>query len=189
MITEIEHGQGAGRDTGVDTGIDTVPLQRSRKKARINYALAGTLLASGMSYDDIAAKCGAKTGESLRTGLSRKGVTKRSVTTLPIPDERMQSATMRSALAGAEIIRERLNGRLAEAVSALGTKSVTYRDLANQGQGHAAVLKTLAETHKALNGAAETQVLVFGVDQIAERRLEPAQAENDAQWLPVNCGG
>jgi hypothetical protein len=44
-------------------------------KATVNYALAATLMASGVPLGEAALECGAKNADSLRVGLARRGVT------------------------------------------------------------------------------------------------------------------
>ncbi len=161
-----------GIDTGSATGTATVPGKKP-KKTRINYGLAGTLFASGMDWAEIAPRVGAKTGETVRVGMFKRGVTKRSVRALPGQEARILTVAAKSATVGADMIREKLGGQLGQSVDALASVPTEYPDLASKGQGRAAVLKTLAETHKLLFGGSESTVLVFGVDQIAERALEP----------------
>jgi hypothetical protein len=140
-----------------------------KKSLRVNYALAATLLASGMTYEEIAPKVGSASGESLRAGLSRKGVTLKHVRNLPIRDERVTSVTARVAAVAADVLRDRLNGQIHSQIGLLEAEPATrYGELASKGQGRAAVVKTIAESFKALNGGAETQVTVFGVNVIRD---------------------
>lgn len=55
-------------------------MARGNAVGRINYALAATLIASGLSYDEAAPQVGSKNGNSLRVGLNRRGVTLRTAT-------------------------------------------------------------------------------------------------------------
>jgi len=50
------------------TTSEPLPAQAKTKPKRINYALAATLLASGVTFDEIAQQVGAATGNSLRVG-------------------------------------------------------------------------------------------------------------------------
>jgi hypothetical protein len=150
------------------------PERVRRSKVRVNYALAGVLASSGLTWDEMAKQCGAKTGQSLRIGMHRKGITKTKANSLPIGEGRIGAVMARAVTAGAEAIRDRLGEQLGHTVDAFSSVPAQYPDLASKGQGRAAVLKTLAETHKLLFGGSESTVLVFGVDQIAETRLEPA---------------
>lgn len=77
-------------------------------KARINYALAATLLTTGATYDEIAPQVGAKNAQSVRLGLLRKGVTITKVRQLPTPNEGSQPVILRVAQAAGQIVRERL---------------------------------------------------------------------------------
>lgn len=139
---------------------------------RINYALAATLLHQGVTLDKIALQVGAANAESLRCGLSRKGVTLKSIRNAPVADERVTSVTARIASQAAESLRDSLGNQLGVAVQAMNGKRISYRDLANAGQGHAAVLKTLAETHRTLYGGAEMNVLIFGADSMGRGPIQ-----------------
>ena len=74
-------------------------------KASVNYALAATLIASGMTYDDAAMECGAKNGQGLRVGLFRKGVTRKQALAprdhLPVN----RSVTLRVATEASEVLK------------------------------------------------------------------------------------
>ncbi len=179
MIAETETGAVQGQEQG-STGDATKRSKAARK--RINFALAGTLIASGLSYAEVAEKCNAGSVESLRTGLARKGVSLRRLKRVQNPIQgqeyrdtaQVQTVAARAVHLGAEMIRDRLAGQLGQSVDALSTLPVAYPDLASKGQGRAAVLKTLAETHKLLFGGADQTVIVFGVESMGESHLEPA---------------
>jgi len=52
-----------------------MPNGQNYRQKRINYALAATLLMSGMTLEQAAVEVGAKNSEVLRVGLAKRGVT------------------------------------------------------------------------------------------------------------------
>lgn len=168
-----ENGNGSGNVLELP-GKAKDPERVRRSKVRVNYALAGALASSGLTWDEMAKQCGAKTGQSLRIGMHRKGITKAKANSLPIGEGRISAVLHRTVTAGAEAIRDKVAGQLGQSVDILDTVPVRYEDLASKGQGRAAVLKTLAETHKLLYGGADQTVIVFGVESMGEAALEPA---------------
>jgi hypothetical protein len=140
------------------------------KQKRVNYALAATLLHQGVTLAEIALQVGAANAESLRCGLARKGVTLKQIRNAPMAEERVTSVTARIASDASEIIRQNIGNRLLDQVSHLSKRKVGH--LANAGQGEAAVLKTLAETHRTLYGGAETNITIFGAETM---NFQPAQ--------------
>lgn len=144
----------------------TVELPRKPQRIqdrRINYALAATLIAQGEDVGSVAAKCGAKNAHTLRVGLNKRGVKVKEARALPMTPARNQTTVARLATQAVDIIRDRLNEELIEQVDSLAGRKVNYADLASKGQGRAAMVKTIAESFRALNGGAEMNVLVFGV--------------------------
>src|SRR5512138_2319801 len=53
----------------------TLDLPDKPKPKRINYALGATMIAQGLTFDQVAPRVGAANGNSLKVGLIRKGVT------------------------------------------------------------------------------------------------------------------
>lgn len=170
-------------DAIAETPVETPKIRKPTK--RINYALAGTLLHSGVTMEQIALQVGAANANSLRAALHRKGVTKRSAQAVTVGKHVTETITAKVATQAAEMLRENLGDQLGAAVAALGGKRIGYRDLANVGQGHAAVLKTLAETHKTLYGGAEMNVLVFGVDSMNGTPARQIEVESQVTPQPV----
>lgn len=169
----------------------TAESTKKKKKQRINYALAATLLATGCEPEAIAGQVGAKNWNSVRVGLAKRGVTQNATKALPPSEIVVQRAAVNIATSAVEEIRERLTKELMHQVGALESKPVSYAKLASKGQGRAAVVKTIAESFKSLHGGAEMNVLVFGVDSMNDRpgsqptiELEPTpqrkQNENTA---------
>lgn len=156
----------------------TVAPPPVKHRKRINYALAGTLLHSGLTMDEIALRVGAANGNTLRSSLSRKGVTKsgaKLIVDVNADKKSVDTLTARVSRDAAEIIRDSIGERLLGQIGKLSKRKVGK--LANQGQGEAAVLKTLAETHRTLYGGAEMNVVVFGA---ASLERGPAQDQPPA---------
>jgi hypothetical protein len=153
-----------------------------RGNKRINYALAATLLAAGVTLADAAKQVGAASGDVLRVGLKRRGVSAKQARSVPKQGERIISETLKIATDAAGLLRDKLGEHLGQAVEALADKPIRYSDLPNEKQGHAAVLKTLAETHRTLYGGAESINVVFGVNVIHDAG-DPAPIEVQAEVL------
>lgn len=139
----------------------TPTVTQKIRRNRINYALAGTLLANGLTWEEIAKQVGAGSAESLRVGCARKGVTKPMVRNLEPKGEARVTVTARLATEADAILRERANGLLGAQLGKLASKPVGK--LHSKGQGDAAVLKTLAETWRTLNGNPDSISIQFGV--------------------------
>ncbi len=120
--------------------------------AKINYALAASLAASGLTMAEIAPRVGAKNGNTLRVGLSKRGVTTTVVRQLPIyGSPRSTNAAANVASQVLQILSEKSRKRMAEAVSS-GIElcaSVPMVDIGTDSAlKHAQTLKSLAETGK-----------------------------------------
>jgi hypothetical protein len=141
---------------------ETPPVQNHPKKRhRVNLALAGVLMAQGLSYDEVAPRVGAATGNSLRVNMGKKGL---NLATIRNPDAAPAAqavATIKLVRQTEDALRETLNNRLGDAVGVLGKEKLSYRKLASRGQGHAATLKQLAETWRTLNGNPDQISITF----------------------------
>jgi len=187
METTEQTGPGVGTVQGDEwkasepaTKPAMVVTTKKPRRPRVNLALAGVLLAQGMSYAEIAPRVGAATGNSLRVNLHKKGVTARNTEKLPEHEQAQVKVLNKVVTAASEALRDEMGGRLREQIKQLRSEPVTR--LASQGQGEAATLKTLAETHKLLFGGSESTVLVFGVDQLCDRSApEPIEVESSVQ--------
>jgi hypothetical protein len=151
----------------METSVEELPVipppQPKQRRKRINLALAGSLLTQGLSYDEVAPRVGAATGNSLRVNLGKRGL---NLTVLRTPDAAgpaQEQAVVKLVRATESALRDKLNGGLQVAVDKATAKKVNYRDLASRGQGHAVVLKTLAETWRTLNGSPDQVTVQFGV--------------------------
>lgn len=86
--------------------MDAVTEQpRSRTKKRINYALAATLISSGVTLNDAAPEVGAKDANSLRVGLARRGVTVGLCRAKTPLEGNINSVALRVATRASELLR------------------------------------------------------------------------------------
>ncbi len=120
-------------------------------KRKINYALAGSLVASGMSLKDTAAQCGG-TPESVRVGLHRRGVTSRSIQKAGTEFQAKivsPTVTYQVASQAAEVLKETFNSILIGHVGKLAEikPSSNMRKLKQIGQ----VIEPLARTYRTVN--------------------------------------
>lgn len=159
-----------------ETSVVAAVTPPKQKRKRLNMVLAGSLRSQGWDYDAIAKEIGASSGNSVRVQLNRKGVTKQLAGNKPIPESVtkrvISTETVKIVAEASEMVKEKLGQGLSRAVDVAASQPVTYEELANNGQGHASVLKTLAETYRALHGSAESQVIVFGVGKLREPSIE-----------------
>ena len=120
------------------------------KTLRVNYALAGTLIASGMTCDEAAPKCNAKNGNALRAGLAKKGVTVKSARTahpdLIIPP----SVTARVAAEASEHLKGTFNRLLVKHVGKL--EQIKPSSNLRKAKQLAEVIEPFARTAKTVNG-------------------------------------
>ena len=86
---------------------------------RVNYALAATLLASGVTLAEAAKQTGAKNANVLAVGLRRHGVTATKARSLPLVGEKIDNAAIRVANQASEIMRERLGSVTLEHINNL----------------------------------------------------------------------
>lgn len=115
-------------------------------RATINYALAATLLAQGMELEEVAPQVGAKTPESLRVGLNRKGVTVTAAKVLQSVTGGRCSVTMKIASQASEILRRDAGELLQTHVSKL--KEVPARANLKHIQAVGAALEPLIRSAK-----------------------------------------
>ena len=135
------------------------------RRHRVNLALAGVLLTQGMSYDEVAPRVGAATGNSLRVNLGKKGLNLDKMRN-PDPAASAQAvATIKLVSEASEIVKERLHGRLGAQIEQLSKRKVGK--LASKGQGEAATLKTMAETWRTLNGNPDSISISFGARNLS----------------------
>lgn len=159
------------------------PPQPKPKRHRVNLALAGTLLARGMGYDEIAKQVGAANGNSLRVNLSKKGVTLERVRN-PHPDHvKTASVTYKVVAEATEVLRENANKVLNGQLTKLASKPVGK--LANRGQGEAAVLETLSRTWRNLNGNPDSITFSFGASQQSSEPVIERAVVTDVTSTPL----
>lgn len=90
-------------------------------KQTINYALAATLVAQGVTLEEAALQSGAKNANSLRCGLARKGVTALQVRRSDHATERALSVATKVVSQASEVLRSDLASLLQKHVGALST--------------------------------------------------------------------
>lgn len=119
-------------------------------RATVNYALAATLLSQGLNYDQAAQQVGAKNGNSLKVGLSRRGVT---LSATRGSDFAIQRATVVANTIVSEA-SERLRGDFAELLQAHVGKLKELKPSSNlkKAKQLAEVLKPLSDTAKTVHG-------------------------------------
>lgn len=165
-----------------DTDSALVGTEKRKAGTRRKYhdikvqAKAQALFATGMTLTQVADKMGLSIN-TIKSWYNRGGwgATRAQVR------EPAEKAVVRVVQDKVEKSRELLGERLLSAVTAIGDP-IGPEDLRNQGQGYAAVLKSLAETHRTLYGGAETNVLVFGVGSMGDT---PQQVVVDIESAPV----
>lgn len=151
-----------------------------KKQGRINYALAATLLASGVNVEDIPPRVGAKNWNVLRVGLAKRGVTASATRALPPSQIVVQAEAVKVATDTIEAIRIKAGKRLEMQLDSLAAQPVG--ELASKGQGEASVLKTIAETHRTLFGGSDQIQIVFGVGSLQGDGPQPVVV--DAEIVP-----
>lgn len=105
-------------------------IEQTRKKPRINYALAATLIATGISMADAAKQVGAKNANSLAVGLNRKGVNAKLARSHHVTEGQTRTLTLRVANAAGEALREQFADILTKHGAALA-KVPAKRNLAH----------------------------------------------------------
>ncbi len=124
-------------------------------RASINYALAATLIAAGVSLETAAQQTGAKNGNVLRVGLNKRGVTtttaSKLATSANAPLQVKDQALNKVATDAMKIIADATRQDLAETV-AMRVKTVKEARFGKIGSDvalkHAQTLKSLAESGK-----------------------------------------
>lgn len=159
------------------------PVPEPRKKHhRINYALAATLVASGVTLEEAAKQTGAKNANTLGAGLRRKGVTATACRNMEPVGERSTNVTLRLASQAKDVLREQFASLLGKHVGQLDAIPAKanlkhLRQVAN-------VAEPLARTAKIVCGwgddgpakAVDLSVMVaVRVDQAPQVGSEPAQ--------------
>ena len=88
-------------------------------RASVNYALAATLMASGVPLGAAAIECGAKNADSLRVGLARRGVTVTGVRNAEGNIQRLTTVARRVVSEQSRALKEDVASILASHVSKL----------------------------------------------------------------------
>lgn len=175
---------------------NTSDMANMRKCQRVNYALAATMLAGGMSFDEIAPKVGAKNGAVVKAGLSRKGVTKRQA--MALPEERLtmegsRSLTLSIAHRASDYLREqseKTRVALAECAGKLAEK-VGERQIPRSLEGqnlHADTFSKVVKASSQVFGWDEQKALACVIagqlsgafDQVIDVESSPLPIDADA---------
>ena len=178
-------------------------------KASVNYALAATLIASGVTFDDAASECGAKSGDVLKVGLFRKGVTRKQVEALAIVNDVNKSKTLRLANQASEILKRGMADIIQSQTDALST--IPAKADLDHIQSVGAALEPLVRSAKVVHGWGDEQAqgliismkeadpdsvtdVVSTVTSVAETATEPVNelapgsslvAESEQQKTPA----
>lgn len=100
------------------------PASKQRRK-RVNYVLAATLVAQGITLADAAKETGAKNANVLAVGLRRKGVTATIARAIEPTPNHIKTITAKVANQASELLRTRFSRTLdkhAEALEQVETK-------------------------------------------------------------------
>lgn len=162
----------------VETALEAI----NPRKKRINYALGAILVSKGASFADAASQCGAKNAKTLQVGLRKKGITAKDSRTLPRSELETKGEVGRMVVAVVDAMRDKVNEELLDQIEHVRAKKISYAQLASKGQGRAAVVKTIAESFKALNGAADQVNIIFGVNTL--READPSTIDVQATVEP-----
>ena len=131
----------------------SVVTEQSPKRTRVNKALAVQLMAAGQTADQVAPKVGAKSGNSLRVGLHKQGVTKRSINQAIInniaPDVN-QALALRVVNQASEVLRMDVHGIVQHQVNKLKGEPDEYNIQQVKALGEA--LEPLARIGDKLHG-------------------------------------
>lgn len=149
--------------------------------ARINVALAATLISSGVSLEDAALQCGAKNANVLRVVLARKGVTVRQAQSLELVGDRKANVTMSIVSEASRALRAQFANELAQTASKL-SEIPAKADLKSLRQ-RAEVLEPLARTAKIVHdwGSEQPNALVVAGLFSEPRAQETLPAATDIQ--------
>lgn len=147
-------------------------------KPTINYALAATLIATGVTLEDAAKQVGAKTADVLRVGLARKGVTAKRARALEPVGERRTSVALSIVSEASAALRAQFSDILSNHASKLAEvpAKANLKHLRQVGDA----LEPLARTAKIVHdwGSEQPNALVMvGMfsDQKPQETIEPAK--------------
>lgn len=164
-------------------------------KASINYALAGTLIAAGLTCEEAAKQCGAKNGNSLRRVLHRKGVTARQARTVTGEQIVTKSMTFRLATEASKVLKESFSTVLQRHTDALS--QIPAQPNLKHIQSVGAALEPLVRSAKVVHGWGDeaAQGLIIDVRQAdpdtanvitdVAATVTPMVSENTSEQ---NCG-
>jgi hypothetical protein len=173
--------------------------EKRPKKIRINVALAATLLSTGATFAEIAPQVGAKSANSVRSALLRKGIQRKTFADLPISAERCTNVAIRVASEASERLRERFSKVLDREMAKIEKPNVSTKTL-KKVRAIGETIEPLARTAKVVHnwGDGSTSGLVvvgamnsadmpisdpIDISPIEEKRLTdaPQPADDSAQ--------
>lgn len=145
------------------------PVTPKQPRKRVNYALAATLVATGVTYAEAAKQVGAKTGDVLRVGLNRKGVSAKQARALPVTGERIQSVTLRVASQASTLLRDQFSDLLAQHTAALSKVPVkpNLKHITKLGQAMEPLARTAKIVHDWGNDS-PSGIVMMGQTSLAE---------------------
>lgn len=175
-------------DIEATAAIEQTPNNTKRK--RINYALAATLVASGLTLQEAAEKTGAKNANVLQVGLARKGVIATVARKMPLVGSASMSLTMRVASEASEVLRDKFASVLDKATDSMGLMPIkpNYKSLKRFGE----VIEPLARTAKIVHGwdsdSKPSMLMVGQIEQMEQQGAidvtstpQEPQRDNEAQ--------
>jgi hypothetical protein len=142
--------------------------------ARVDYALAATMLAAGMNYGEIAAKFGV-TRASLRVGLSRKGVSRGLIEHRAMIAERAGEVATKVLASASERLRGMLSNELERTTGTLA--KIKPKECLGDIEARSKVAESIARTAKIVHdwGADSlTGLVVIGQTRSADAEERPA---------------
>lgn len=166
-------------------------MARGNAIQKINYALAATLVAAGHSYAEVAPQVGAKTGESLRVGLNKRGVTLRTATDAlqaATPDQ-LRNAPMLLRVANAANALQRIGERtrtkaanIAERLADSLAERKVPRNL-EDAQVFASTLQSTVKTASIVHGWEQTTVNAIIMPGDTEQVVDAIDVESTAKQV------
>jgi hypothetical protein len=124
--------------TTINTDPSALAIKPNRHRLRINYALAATLIASGVTLEHVARQVGAKNADSLRVGLARRGVTAMAVRNAEGNIRRLTTVATRLVSQASEDLREKYANLLSKTAAKLNQIPIKANTKSLKALGEAA---------------------------------------------------
>lgn len=116
---------------------------------RTNYLLGASLLAAGASWDDAAHQAGAKNGKSLKSGLQRKGITRRKMEVVATQAAANGETTLSNTVAKGGSLKSLIRDQVQQMLANLPGERIP---LADEGKGKVTVLQQLTDITAKVEG-------------------------------------